>query len=221
MREEATEELESLQCIYGEELVMLQDDPPRFQLTLSTNPEVSVLLVIEYTSTYPETSPLVSCKRQRGLTATSIAALQETANQLAQEQLGSVIVFALVQAVQDWLAENAAAAAEEEDEDTGGGLRKPVVNEAAAIKYGTAVTRENFFEWKKKFDIERQIILAARQQAKAKEMELKKDRVTGKTYFQRLNAQIDWTLFAEDLADDGEFDDDYDDEPRPTTVDED
>lgn len=230
-KEEQASEMEALQAIYGDDFKRLGGE--RFQVNVSDGNGHGVGIVVEYTSDYPSTLPLLSCMPTAGLTKQKAEIVSKRLLAMAKENLGSVMIFTLAQSAADILAEvaagidsgaadSAAAAAEEE---FGGGLRKPKINEAAAIRHGKLCTRELFYEWKLKFDLERKALKMAQNAEREREKELKKDRLTGKQYFDKVSANIDWELFNpdEDLPDDAEVEDadDDDDEDEDYDVNED
>eukprot|EP00667_Euglena_gracilis_P021073 EG_transcript_22956 len=213
--EEQATELEALEAIYGADLERTAgSNPPRFSIKLGVEqgdgPKVQ--LVITYTSNYPNDVPGISVQPLSGLAKEKAEIMTKLLIKEAEDNIGSVMVFSLVSKTMEFL-ENLPTAAAAAEEDQGTGLRKPKVDDSAAIKHGTLVTKENFLEWKQRFDVERAAWGDALRVARAKEMELKKDRLTGRQFFARVsatNANIDWELFnaEQDDLDDLDFDED-------------
>jgi len=108
----------------------------KFQLQLSANGQ-SVLLVIEYTCTYPQTPPIVSSVPQTGIVKEQNERLIKLLLKSAVENIGTVMVFTLAQVVTDYL-EGMDNDVDDEEDSVSFGLQKPVINEAAAIRHGTA-----------------------------------------------------------------------------------
>eukprot|EP00668_Euglena_longa_P028980 GGOE01036318.1.p1 GENE.GGOE01036318.1~~GGOE01036318.1.p1 ORF type:complete len:234 (+),score=62.40 GGOE01036318.1:30-704(+) len=212
--EEQAAELEALDAIYGDDLERTEgSSPARFSIKLGVEradgPKVA--LVITYTPNYPNDVPAINVQPLSGLAKDKAETMTKLLIKEAEENVGSIMVFSLVSKTMEFLENVPSASAVEEDQ--GPGLRKPRVDDSAAIKHGTLVTKENFLEWKQHFDVERATWGDALRAARAKEMELKKDRLSGRQFFARVsaaNANIDWELFnaeQEDL-DDLDFDED-------------
>eukprot|EP01004_Peranema_trichophorum_P008768 NODE_7518_length_769_cov_29.532508_g6907_i0.p1 GENE.NODE_7518_length_769_cov_29.532508_g6907_i0~~NODE_7518_length_769_cov_29.532508_g6907_i0.p1 ORF type:complete len:213 (+),score=64.43 NODE_7518_length_769_cov_29.532508_g6907_i0:74-712(+) len=204
--EEQQSEIEALQAIYADDFKVVDTNPTRFQLNLSNNGCV-MHLIVEYTSKYPQTKPNVSVNPISGVTKQQSDRLTKSLLKTVEENVGTVMVFTLAQTVLDFL--ETLNTGDEEEEETGTGLQKPVINTAAAIRHGTSVTRENFFEWKKNFDTERAKSREEFMKEREREMELKKDRLTGRQFFNKMASNIDWDLFNPDEElDDMEFESD-------------
>eukprot|EP00996_Jenningsia_fusiforme_P002661 NODE_3484_length_969_cov_18.022826_g3198_i0.p1 GENE.NODE_3484_length_969_cov_18.022826_g3198_i0~~NODE_3484_length_969_cov_18.022826_g3198_i0.p1 ORF type:complete len:216 (+),score=46.95 NODE_3484_length_969_cov_18.022826_g3198_i0:81-728(+) len=201
--EEQTGELEALAAIYADDFEIMQDTPPiRLRVCLTGGDDHKVQLVVEFPRSYPEVAPVVSAVPLSNILKVTTDRLATHLASVAAENVGSVMVFTLVQEVMDFL-EALEGEAEPEVDDDPGRLKKPVINDAAAIRHGNNVTRENFEEWKRRFDKERDAKALLRQKARDKEMEGRKDRLTGRQYFAKMSAGIDWELFnAEEGLDD-------------------
>jgi len=212
--EEQAAELEALRAIYADDFEVSETAvPTRFSIRLTHEPsEGKVLLTIGYTPQYPNEPPNITVQSLSNVGKERAEAIAKVLQKEAAEGVGEVMVFSLVSRTLECLEELPVAAPQEEDSGTG--LRKPKIDDSAAIRHGTLVTRENFLEWKRKFDLERTTWGEARQAARAKDMELKKDRLTGRQFFTRLsaaNANIDWALFNAENDDLDDFDDPTDD----------
>jgi len=110
--EEQQMELQAVQAIYMDDYKELEGDGTAFELTLvpetgGDNNHVSLTLSVEYTATYPETPPILSCRAVRGLTdeqATECEAMLKEAA-ASDEMLGNAMVYMLAERAQEWLAE--------------------------------------------------------------------------------------------------------------------
>mmetsp|Transcript_32798 Transcript_32798/g.58818 ORF Transcript_32798/g.58818 Transcript_32798/m.58818 type:complete len:227 (-) Transcript_32798:419-1099(-) len=216
-KEEQQSELEALEAIYADDFKLTPDmEPARFAINVNQEggEGLKVILNVEYTPEYPNEVPLIRVDPISGIAKDKSERITQVLRQTAEENLGAVMVFTLVSTTLELLENLPGAAAPVEEEDSGGGLKKPKIDDSVAIKHGNLVTRELFAEWKQKFDVERAGWGAAKRAAKEKEMALKKDRLTGRQFFNKMSANIDWELFnAEDEdLDDLDFNDDDEDE---------
>jgi|Transcript_34887 hypothetical protein len=213
--EEQAAELEALEAIYADDFQRQEGlQPARFSIKMTNEDgDVHVQLTIEYTADYPNELPMINLQPLSNIAKDKTESITKVLRQEAEDNVGAVMVFSLVSKTQECLAEMPDTSAKADDDESGSGLRKPKVDDSAAIRHGTLVTRENFLEWHEKFEIERKSWGEAKRVARAKEAELKKDRLTGRQFFTKMaaaNASIDWDLFNaddEDL-DDMDFDED-------------
>eukprot|EP00995_Heteronema_vittatum_P004465 NODE_1695_length_908_cov_182.393481_g1181_i0.p1 GENE.NODE_1695_length_908_cov_182.393481_g1181_i0~~NODE_1695_length_908_cov_182.393481_g1181_i0.p1 ORF type:complete len:226 (-),score=78.02 NODE_1695_length_908_cov_182.393481_g1181_i0:100-777(-) len=211
--DEQQSELEALEAIYCDDFEYTTKNPPRFSILLKDDCSGrAVKLVVEFPPKYPHVSPNITCMPASEILKHQAEQLTAKLQAEAAASVGEVVIFTLAQCTLEFLAEIPANGEEVEEEVDP--LAKPRPTDAAAIRHGNCVTLENFMEWKKKFDKERAQIIDGRAKAKLAEMELKKDRLTGRQYFNKMAANINWELFEDDsgiFADDEElpeFDDD-------------
>ncbi|PVD28392.1 hypothetical protein C0Q70_10979 [Pomacea canaliculata] len=168
--EEQRNEIEALMSIYPEELQIVQDSPHFvFQLTVSSSeseepkdPEnendiddrVTCVIQFTYAPTYPDEPPLIEIISSEKMDDEQQTKVLDFINEQVQENLGIVMVFTIVSALQEKLTvmvEDAKRLAEEQR------IQKEKDDEEAALKKfeGTRVTIESFLAWKAKFDAER------------------------------------------------------------------
>jgi len=161
-KEEQEGEFEALESIFSEELTLLSTDPHRFNVAIQEEKEVkdedsievSCTVQFTFTETYPEAAPLFEIVEQSdNFEDKHVERLTETLAEQAEENLGMVMIYTLVSAVQEYLV----TITEEiqKDKDAERKRKEDEIRAAEEIKYkGTPVTRENFLEWKEAFDRE-------------------------------------------------------------------
>ncbi|XP_035986608.1 RWD domain-containing protein 1 isoform X2 [Fundulus heteroclitus] len=121
----------------------------------------------------------------------------------AEENLGMVMIFTLVTAVQDKLNEIVDAMKNRQEEET---LRKAKeAEEAEKVAFqGTVVTIENFLAWKVKFELE---MAEFRRKKQKEEEQAGKPKLTGKQLFERdHNLDTSDIQFLEDAGNNVEVD---------------
>ena len=106
-------------------------------------PTGRVELKVTYTSDYPESLPTFGIRGVRGLTRAQVDPLHKLVTRKAETLLGQPMVYDLCTYIQEWI-ENGA----QDPDATSGGGDTPVEMMQASKKHGTAVTKENFAEWK-------------------------------------------------------------------------
>ncbi|XP_071956790.1 RWD domain-containing protein 1-like [Antedon mediterranea] len=201
-KEEQRNEIEALQCIYPEEFSGISSDSFDISISSESNnyldeavDSVCVVLHFEYTAMYPDESPnfeIVSCSLEEEDEEAILKLLKEQ----AEENLGMVMVFTLVSAVQEYLnesldrikieKENAKVAEEER-------LKK----EEEKVFIGTPVTIESFLKWKTTFGGE----------MKTKQVtEIKSKKLTGRELFLHGKVKDDSDLTLLDESDRVEVD---------------
>nr|XP_018918065.1 PREDICTED: RWD domain-containing protein 1 [Bemisia tabaci] len=161
---EQQNEVEALESIYFGEMEVLSVEPYTFLIPIKSDeydPETNLglfcSLKFEYTPNYPEEVPVFTFNETIGLEEDDEERLMEHLQEQAQENLGTVMVFTLVSAAQEWLnlqSDEKKKAAEEEEE------KRLLAEEEAEKKRfeGTRVTIESFKLWKEKFDLEMQSV---------------------------------------------------------------
>lgn len=131
---------------------------------------------ITYTDKYPEEVPQINVYSKKGLNRNQCEKLKEELDQVAKENVGNVVVFMLAQHLQDWLLEHNDKKQQDEEEKQRElselqKLMKKKEQEKKELERlsrfsqmeeeeekkpkGTPVTKENFAQWKIKFDKER------------------------------------------------------------------
>lgn len=167
--EEQRNEIEALQSIYPEEIEVIEEEPQRiFTVTVSSqDPEdphlhvnkdgtpdkVGCTVQFTYTAKYPDEAPIMEIIDVDRLEEDQTEIILEFLKEQAQENLGMVMVFTIISALQEKLtvlvedmkknAEQKRLQIEKEEE------------EAEMTKFeGTRVTIETFLAWKGKFDAE-------------------------------------------------------------------
>lgn len=161
-QEEQANELVVLEAIYGDEMTILSDDPHEFEIQVkysdyeghTTEAPPSVVISCVYTENYPEELPVINIEKYKNLPEEQVSGLKKHLYEEAGKSLGTVMVYTLITAAQEWL------------NDYEDNIKKLVALEKEAKakieadlerkKFeGTIVTKETFLEWKKNFDAER------------------------------------------------------------------
>merc|ERR1712137_253079 len=196
MDEDQTMELEALEAIYMDEFTLVSDTVPR-KFTINIAPEgdideetttLSLQMKVKLPETYPEVAPLIKLKPIRGVTDSECTELRQQLLDLAEDNLGTQMIFTLASHIQEWMIE-----IQQQEEEKKLNPSKEEI-EITKKRQGNLLTVENFLEWKKKFDAE-----MAEKENSEKVVNLGK---TGKQLFQE-----DETLYQrdEDLDDDENF----------------
>ncbi len=158
--EEQANEIEALESIYPEEFRLVEATPLHcFQLPVRgeadgvAEDEVACTLQFTYTDTYPDAAPVMEVQDPENLEEEDVTRIQELMAEQAEENLGMVMIFTLVSAVQEKLVDIANGIAQRKEEEKEEEKRK--LEEAEMKKFhGTRVTIESFLAWKGKFDAE-------------------------------------------------------------------
>lgn len=165
-QEEQKNEIEALESIYPEELEIIQTSPHVFTVKVASQPSedyrhedteddrVSCVVQFSYTPKYPEELPAIEIESSDNLTEEQQAMILQFINEQAEENLGMVMVFTIISALQERLTVLVEDTKREAEEQR---TRKEKLAEEAAQKRfeGTRVTIETFLAWKAKFDAER------------------------------------------------------------------
>lgn len=110
------EELEALQAIYIDEFEEVEvkgawskssDKAFRLHLKAFANREVSVILSVKFTATYPKTAPLLSLDQFRNVREPSQRAIASLLHERMKELLGDVMIFEISSAIQEVLEDDA------------------------------------------------------------------------------------------------------------------
>ncbi|CAH1799919.1 unnamed protein product [Owenia fusiformis] len=154
--EEQANEIEALECIYAGELTIISDDPHCFTLHISSVDEedsASCTAKFTYTPTYPEEAPLMEVSDYENLEDDQIDSLLDLMKEQAAENLGMVMVFTIVSAVQEKIHDLVEETKSKKFDEKLAAIRKQEEEEKKKFE-GTRVTVETFMAWKQKFDAE-------------------------------------------------------------------
>ncbi|KAJ1060995.1 hypothetical protein K5549_002282 [Capra hircus] len=143
---EQRNELEALEAIYPDSFTVLSENPPNFTITVTSeageNDEtVQTTLKFTYSEKYPDEAPLYEIFTQLNLEDNNVADILKLLALQAEENLGMVMIFTLVTAVQEKLNEIKQKEKEAEEAEK-------------QLFHGTPVIIESFLNWKAKFDAE-------------------------------------------------------------------
>ncbi|KAM4817595.1 RWD domain-containing protein 1 [Urocitellus parryii] len=224
--EEQRNELEALESIYPDSFTVLSENPPSFTITVTSeageNDEtVQTTLKFTYSEKYPDEAPLYEIFSQENLEDNDVSDILKLLALQAEENLGMVMIFTLVTAVQEKLNEIVDQIKTRREEE-----KKQKEREAEEAEkqlfHGTPVTIENFLSWKAKFDAE---LLEIKKKRMKEEEQAGKNKLSGKQLFETdhnldtsdiqfledagNNVEVDESLFQE--MDDLELEDDEDD----------
>ena len=149
MNQEQLDELEALKAIYGEGIDII--DSHTFDILVEPFPgevcDTQVRLKMAYSQNYPEELPFYAFKPIKGISESEVEALCAHARSIMEKDLGSPMVFDIIEGVKEWL-QNRLQVQEEEAK-----IEVPVVPKHATY---TPVTVESFQAWKTAFLAEQQ-----------------------------------------------------------------
>ncbi|KAK5605670.1 RWD domain-containing protein 1 [Crenichthys baileyi] len=184
--EEQRNELEAIESIYPDSFTVVSEDPTSFTITVMSDAAehgdtVEATLKFTYVAKYPDEPPLWEIYSQENLEDGDMEDILTLLKQQAEENLGMVMIFTLVTAVQEKLNEIVDAMKNRREEEK---LRKEKeAEEAEKVAFqGTVVTIENFLAWKAKFDLE---MAEFRRKKQKEEEQAGKPKLTGKQLFER------------------------------------
>ncbi|XP_064618151.1 RWD domain-containing protein 1-like [Liolophura sinensis] len=184
--EEQRNEIEALEAIYPE-IEILETQPfHKFQLELKSqdaedDPEhaATATILFTYVENYPDVAPVMEVAESENLSEEQVDVLLRVMNEQAEENVGMVMVFTIVSAVQEKLSdlvEESKTQKQLEEE-----RRIKAEEEAEQKRFeGTRVTIETFLAWKMKFDAE-----MAEKDRLLGITETTSKKLTGKELFQR------------------------------------
>ncbi|XP_048387911.1 RWD domain-containing protein 1 [Stegostoma tigrinum] len=225
--EEQRNELEALESIYPDSFTVVSENPTSFTITVTSdtgqNEEtVEATIQFTYVEHYPDDPPLFEVIGQENVQKSDVADIITLLNEQTQENIGMVMIFTLVTAVQEKLNEIVDQIKFRKEEEKL--LKEKEAEEVEkAVFHGTPVTIENFLTWKAKFDAE---LAEIRRKQQREEEQAGKAKLTGKQLFETdhnldtsdiqfleegNNVEVDESLFQD--MDDLELDDDDDDDP--------
>ncbi|XP_041044035.1 RWD domain-containing protein 1 isoform X1 [Carcharodon carcharias] len=227
--EEQHNELEALESIYPDSFTVVLENPTSFTITVTSdtgeNEEtVEATIQFTYVEQYPDDPPSFEIIGQENLQKSDVADIITLLNEQIQENIGMVMIFTLVTAVQEKLNEIVDQIKSRKEEEKL--LKEKEAEEVEkAVFHGTAVTIENFLSWKAKFDTE---LAEIRRKRQKEEEQAGKVKLTGKQLFETdhnldtsdiqfleegNNVEVDESLFQD--MDDLELDDDDDPDYNP------
>ncbi|XP_072317209.1 RWD domain-containing protein 1 [Eucyclogobius newberryi] len=183
--EEQRNELEAIESIYPDSFTVLSDDPTSFSITVTSDAgedgeTAETLLQFTYVEKYPDEPPLWEIQSQENLEDRDVEEILTLLQQQAEENLGMVMIFTLVTAVQEKLNEIVDAMKTRREEEKQRREREAEEAETKAFQ-GTVVTIENFLSWKATFELEMTEIRKKRQKEEEQAGKLK---LTGKQLFE-------------------------------------
>ncbi|XP_072853664.2 RWD domain-containing protein 1 isoform X1 [Pogona vitticeps] len=166
---------------------VLSENPTSFTITVTSeageNGEtVEATLKFTYAEKYPDEAPLYELFSQENLEDNDITDMLKLLQEQAEENLGMVMIFTLVSAVQEKLNEIVDQIKTRREEEKK--QKEKEAEEAEKVKqcfHGTPVTIENFLNWKAKFDAE---LLEIKRKKMKEEEQSGKNKLTGKQLFE-------------------------------------
>ncbi|XP_032635429.1 RWD domain-containing protein 1 [Chelonoidis abingdonii] len=224
--EEQRNEREALESIYPDSFTVLSENPTSFTITVTSeageNDEtVQATLKFTYGEKYPDETPLYEIFSQENLEDNDVTDILSLLAQQAEENLGMVMIFTLVSAVQEKLNEIVDQIKTRQEEEKKQKEREAEEAEKLCF-HGTPVTIENFLSWKAKFDAE---LLEIKRKKMKEEEQSGRNKLSGKQLFETdhnldtsdiqfleeagNSVEVDESLFQE--MDDLELDDEEDD----------
>lgn len=206
--EEQRNELEAIESIYPDSFTVLSENPVSFTITVTSdageNDEtVETTLKFAYVDKYPDEPPLYEILSQENLEDADVEEILSLLQQQAEENLGMVMIFTLVTAVQEKLNEIIDLIKNRREEEKR--KKEEEAEEAEKVAFqGTVVTIENFLSWKAKFEQE---MAELRKKRQKEEEQSGKPKLTGKQLFERdHNLDTSDIQFLEDAANSVEVD---------------
>ncbi|KAJ1155193.1 hypothetical protein NDU88_007928 [Pleurodeles waltl] len=184
-REEQRNELEALESIYPDSFTVLSDAPVSFTITVTSDPgeddeTVQSTVKFSYVEKYPDEAPLYEIVSQENIEDEDARAIITCLDQQVEENLGMVMIFTLVSAIQEKLNEIVDQIKTRREEEK---VKKEKEEEEAekVVFHGTPVTIEAFLSWKAKFEAELNEIKRKRQK---EEEQAGKNKLSGKKLFE-------------------------------------
>ena len=185
--EEQSNELIVLESIYCDELTIISDSPHEFEVSIKysdiegnhTEKPPSIVLSCKFPEKYPDEEPILAIEKWLNLPDSEVDRLKEHLDDLATKNLGTVMIYTLIAAAQEWLNDyednNKKEAALEHEK------KKQIEADLERKKFeGTIVTKETFIKWKTDFDAERNVF-------KSNEVVDKVKKLTGRELFMKDN----------------------------------
>ncbi|XP_028327172.1 RWD domain-containing protein 1 isoform X1 [Gouania willdenowi] len=183
--EEQINELEALESIYPDSFTVLSKDPTSFTINVTSDvgedgETVEATLKFTYVEKYPDEAPLWEIHSQENLEDCDMEEVLTLLEMQAEENLGMVMIFTLVTAVQEKLNEIVDIMKNRREEEKR--RKEEAAEEAEKVAFqGTVVTIENFLVWKAKFEVE---MAELRRKKQKEEEQAGKLKLTGKQLFE-------------------------------------
>ncbi|KAM3614964.1 uncharacterized protein V6R79_021567 [Siganus canaliculatus] len=221
--EEQRNELEAIESIYPDSFTVLSDDPTSFTISVTSdegaNGEVvDATLKFTYVEKYPDEPPLWEIHSHENLETCDMDDILSLLKQQAEENVGMVMIFTLVTAVQEKLNEVIDLRKNRREEEKRQKEREAEEAEKVAFQ-GTVVTIENFLAWKAKFELEEAEL---RRKKQKEEEQAGKIKLTGKQLFETdHNLDVSDIQFLEDAVNSVEVDESLFQEIEDLDLDED
>ncbi|EGT31286.1 hypothetical protein CAEBREN_06093 [Caenorhabditis brenneri] len=191
-QEQQEQEIEALEAIYSEEEIqVLSREYPTIELSIElksnqyedpTDDDFDVTLGIEFPEKYPDEIPIITLSGiEDAFTEERIAEAIEKLKAVAEENLGMVMVFAIVSALQDEIGE--LVEVKKQAKEAKVEIEKEKKEAESRKKFeGTIVTPDSFRAWKEKFDLERKAEVDAAEKERLANLA---GRLTGRQLFLR------------------------------------
>lgn len=206
--EEQRNELEAIESIYPDSFTVLSENPVSFTITVTSDARendetVETTLKFTYVDKYPDEPPLYEILSQENLEDADVEDILSLLQQQAEENLGMVMIFTLVTAVQEKLNEIIDLIKNRREEEKR--KKEEEAEEAEKVAFqGTVVTIENFLSWKARFEQE---MAELRKKRQKEEEQSGKPKLSGKQLFERdHNLDTSDIQFLEDAANSVEVD---------------
>nr|XP_002128914.1 RWD domain-containing protein 1-like [Ciona intestinalis] len=223
--EEQRDELEALESIYPDSFTIVSTDPTAFSLKISTEESIldadkaiiSVTLKFTYAKKYPDEAPLFEVLEEENFPFENTGEkLEVLIEEQIEENLGCVMVFTIMSAVQEFLNQEDDRFKQEIQEEEERKERE-MIEEQERKCAGTKVTVASFLAWKADFDLKMQEI-----ESQKKKQEKQTKKLSGKEIFLQSGdiedesallageeaVEVDESLFEE--LDDIDLDDEFD-----------
>ncbi|XP_052002181.1 RWD domain-containing protein 1-like isoform X2 [Xyrauchen texanus] len=183
--EEQWNEIEAIESIYPDSFTVLSEEPPSFTITVTSDAgekeeTVEVTLKFTYVEKYPDEPPLWEIHSQVNLEDSDAEDILTHLKEQAEENLGMVMIFTLVTAVQEKLNEIVDQIKSRREEEKQRKESEAEEAEKCAFQ-GTVVTIENFLSWKAKFEQE---MTELKRKKQKEEEQSAKGKPTGKQLFE-------------------------------------
>nr|XP_046256349.1 RWD domain-containing protein 1 [Scatophagus argus] len=221
--EEQRNELEAMESIYPDSFTVLSDDPTSFAITVTSNAgengeTVEATFKFTYVEKYPDEPPLLEIHSHENLEDSDMEDILTLLQKQAEENLGMVMIFTLVTAVQEKLNEIVDVMKNRREEEKR--RKEKEAEEAEKVAFqGTVVTIENFLAWKANFERE---VTELRRRKQKEEEQAGKPKLSGKQLFERdHNLDTSDIQFLEDAANNVEVDESLFQEIEDLDLDED
>eukprot|EP00050_Salpingoeca_kvevrii_P012192 m.20889 g.20889 ORF g.20889 m.20889 type:complete len:235 (+) comp3874_c0_seq1:48-752(+) len=209
--QEQADEIEALQSIFPEDIAPLTET--QFVLTVRADEPIAypedyedqeatdyIKIKVSYTATYPDEAPELDVTEAAGSSDEQLEELTAKMNEAIEDSLGMPMVFSIHAAAKEWLEARNEAIAERIENERRAAAEAAAEAELAELTKGTLVTADTFEEWRLKFMEE---FRAKQDPIKAKKLEMRKNRLTGRQLFERDSklAESGNTLIEDDEVD--------------------